>query len=519
MGGFSDLPKGGRLQRNELKRGLQEQAQSHKRPHLEQGSCSKPIQEYAPQAEVLDGEMLCGSGQHFCHTGTHVVKHTDDIPVPYSSSPVPVKCYSQDNQNGLVPTAQSPPSPKPEFLADLKAVNRSQHKDPAPLAFLLKTTPPLAIAMPDCTLGDLSTEDCSNGASSWQLSCSPKPKDEALGDPNHPTTCRDCPLEGISSNVLRTADARDGQLSLESAPQKYSNFPKTYSTSSTSLPGSSSPISSTNTCSAKKKLLSSSDTGESCSEDEGPSTSKRSRLALQAPGLCLGAFRSTDAKAAPFWNHLLPCARERPRVREFTGIFCTSTPFPASDRNVTGVTESILKGRFSPSGRIEGFTAEIGASGSYCPQHATLPVEVTYYDIAEHNAPSPFLGVIYLEPLGKKGYSVPKAGTIQVTLFNPNKTVVKMFLVTYNFGDMPVNHMTFLRHRIFLVPGQGTEHLLRVLIYLLNRFQSSKSGKIYLHNDIRLLFSRKSIEMDTGIPYELKSFTEVPKNPQYSPRV
>lgn len=53
--------------------------------------------------------------------------------------------------------------------------------------------------------------------------------------------------------------------------------------------------------------------------------------------------------------------------------------------------ESILKGRFAPSGRIEGFTAEIGASGSYCPQHATLPVDVTYFDISEHSAPSPFL--------------------------------------------------------------------------------------------------------------------------------
>lgn len=38
------------------------------------------------------------------------------------------------------------------------------------------------------------------------------------------------------------------------------------------------------------------------------------------------------------------------------------------------------------------------------------------------------------------------------TLFNPNKTVVKMFLVTYDFQDMPAHHMTFLRHRIFLVP-------------------------------------------------------------------
>lgn len=58
-----------------------------------------------------------------------------------------------------------------------------------------------------------------------------------------------------------------------------------------------------------------------------------------------------------------------------------------------------------------------------------------------------------------------------------------------------------------------------VLGFVFGRFQSSKSGKIYLHNDIRLLFSRKSIEVDTGIPYELKSFTEVPRNPKYSPRV
>lgn len=52
----------------------------------------------------------------------------------------------------------------------------------------------------------------------------------------------------------------------------------------------------------------------------------------------------------------------------------------------------------------------------------------------------------------------------------------------------------------------------------LSRFHSSKSGKVYLHDNIRLLFSRKSIEIDSGIPYELKSFTELPRNPCYSPR-
>ncbi|KAJ7425338.1 hypothetical protein BTVI_03202 [Pitangus sulphuratus] len=119
----------------------------------------------------------------------------------------------------------------------------------------------------------------------------------------------------------------------------------------------------------------------------------------------------------------------------------------------------------------------------------------------------------------------------QVTLFNP-KTLVKMFLVTYDFQDMPANHVTFLRHRIFRVPmGEeeratvspsnplGTSPPHKVLCYLMHlRFLSSKSGKIYLHNDIHLLFSCKSIKVYSGIPYELKSFTEMPRNPSYSPR-
>lgn len=56
-----------------------------------------------------------------------------------------------------------------------------------------------------------------------------------------------------------------------------------------------------------------------------------------------------------------------------------------------------------------------------------------------------------------------------------------MFLVTYNFGDMPVNHMTFLRHRIFLVPvedgvegkgeasaGGGAVDRKKILCYLIH---------------------------------------------------
>uniref|UniRef100_A0A8B9YYM7 Atos homolog protein B n=1 Tax=Buteo japonicus TaxID=224669 RepID=A0A8B9YYM7_9AVES len=287
-------------------------------------------------------------------------------------------------------------------------------------------------------------------------------------------------------------------------------------------------------CPAKRKLMPAGKVVvDSCSEDESLSPPVRKKRALPChpvPTAC----RSTDAKGAPFWNHLFPtakvsssadCTAVRRRLKSRLHLksgegqdWCLKVP------NASLLSqESVLKGRFAPSGRIEGFTAEIGASGSYCPQHATLPVDVTYFDISEHSAPSPFLGVIDLEALGKKGYSVPKAGTIQVTLFNPNKTVVKMFLVTYDFQDMPANHMTFLRHRIFLVPV-GEEEKATVapspsaLPLSPLRFHSSKSGKIYLHDDIRLLFSRKSIEVDSGISYELKSFTEIPRNPCYSPR-
>ncbi|EHB15060.1 hypothetical protein GW7_11392 [Heterocephalus glaber] len=172
--------------------------------------------------------------------------------------------------------------------------------------------------------------------------------------------------------------------------------------------------------------------------------------------------------------------------------------------------ESILNFHLDPPGVVDGFTAEVGASGVFCPTHLTLPVEVSFYSVSDDNTPSPYMGVITLEALGKRGYRVPPSGTIQVTLFNPNKTVVKMFVVMYDLRDMPANHQTFLRQRTFSVPvrpearrsvGKDSvrhteERLLRYLIHL--RFQSSRSGKIYLHRDVRLLFSRKSMEVDRG---------------------
>uniref|UniRef100_A0A671U2E0 Atos homolog protein A n=1 Tax=Sparus aurata TaxID=8175 RepID=A0A671U2E0_SPAAU len=232
-------------------------------------------------------------------------------------------------------------------------------------------------------------------------------------------------------------------------------------------------------------------------------------------------------KGLPWASGKRVCPKREGYTDESQQLFSASAP-PASLSLLGNFEECVLNYRLEPLGLVDGFTAEVGASGSFCPSHLTLPVEVSFYSVSDDNAPSPYMGVINLESLGKRGYRVPPSGTIQVTLFNPNKTVVKMFVVMYDLRAMPAGHQTFLRQRTFSVPVRrdtnnqtsrkalGHGRTLRYLVHL--RFQSSKSGKIYLHRDIRLLFSRKSMEVDSGAAYELQSFTESPIDPPFSPR-
>ncbi|NXO01624.1 F214B protein, partial [Rhinopomastus cyanomelas] len=467
------------------------------------GQASLDDEENFEDGLLVEEISLCGSAQHFSHSGLRVVEH---------------RCEGSPSH-----------SPKTSREDKLQDVSFSWPQHIACSTLHMRDSFPVSS-------GDQPTDCRDNGE---QASCH-----NLLHLDLHNIAQKAQLDSGGKREKPGSSPAHNSRATLTPEPSNLSSLEKT--------PCGSSQLSS---CSARRKLLPSGEVvADSCSEDESlspPAKKKRVLPCHPVPTAC----RSTDAKGAPFWNHLLPVAKNsadctvvgrrlksglRLKSRHLRSSLRRGTRSSAAPWATTTVShallgnfeESILKGRFAPSGRIEGFMAEIGASGSYCPQHATLPVDVTYFDISEHNAPSPFLGVIDLEALGKKGYSVPKAGTIQVTLFNPNKTVVKMFLVTYDFQDMPANHMTFLRHRIFLVPvGEeegggtttpsdtpGTSTPRRVLCYLMHlRFHSSKSGKIYLHDNIRLLFSRKSIEVDWGIPYELKSFTEMPRNPCYSP--
>lgn len=59
--------------------------------------------------------------------------------------------------------------------------------------------------------------------------------------------------------------------------------------------------------------------------------------------------------------------------------------------------ESVLNFRLDPLGVVEGFTAEVGANGVFCPTHMTLPVEVSFYSVSDDNAPSPYMVSAWLD--------------------------------------------------------------------------------------------------------------------------
>ncbi|THD28178.1 hypothetical protein D915_001052 [Fasciola hepatica] len=125
----------------------------------------------------------------------------------------------------------------------------------------------------------------------------------------------------------------------------------------------------------------------------------------------------------------------------------------SSQHLLVNFEESMLNGRIHPVGQVDGFMVELGASGSFVPDHARLPMQAYFFDLADDNTPSPYLGYADLSHLRHgKGYHLPKKGSVQLTLFNPNKFVVKMFVIGYDFEDMPPNSQTFLRQRTVYMP-------------------------------------------------------------------
>ncbi|XP_037824952.1 serine-rich adhesin for platelets [Lucilia sericata] len=247
--------------------------------------------------------------------------------------------------------------------------------------------------------------------------------------------------------------------------------------------------------------------------------------------------------------------------------------------------ECLLQRRLVPKIEVMGFKLLLGASGGFCPTQLTIPAAAYFYELKGETLSTPYLCEIRLP---RKGYTVPRCGTVQATLLNPMGTVVRMFVIPYDMRDMPTLHQTFIRQRILAdsgmesnndaksngvdqqfntneentpmcvnnkqqqpekpqpmeqpqqqqqrSPQSNNEHhlghfisaenmkSLRYSIHL--RFQTSRSGRLMLHTDIRLLISRRT-DCDTAAahakgvleaPNELITNTVMPTNPKYSAR-
>ena len=87
------------------------------------------------------------------------------------------------------------------------------------------------------------------------------------------------------------------------------------------------------------------------------------------------------------------CGSPKKKKRDPKKLLSTSAPASISGNNLLGnFEESVLNGRLEPVSTVEGFTAEIGASGSFQPRHLTFPVTVFFYTLCENSTvASPYL--------------------------------------------------------------------------------------------------------------------------------
>lgn len=180
------------------------------------------------------------------------------------------------------------------------------------------------------------------------------------------------------------------------------------------------------------------------------------------------------------------------------GSFSRSMSRTPPTQFLTSFEESLMAGRLpaTSANPVQGFVAEISAAGlGWSASRLRLPLTATYYNLPDEEAPSPYVGMIDLRQELRTAkhpgmLRVPSAGLVQVMICNPERTGIKVFLIKYDFRAMPPSTHTFLRQRTFVSSSPLSRGTLRYAIHV--RFVSSKRGHIYLHKDIRLIFSHRA---------------------------
>ncbi|XP_004364274.1 hypothetical protein CAOG_03435 [Capsaspora owczarzaki ATCC 30864] len=192
------------------------------------------------------------------------------------------------------------------------------------------------------------------------------------------------------------------------------------------------------------------------------------------------------------------------------------THTPATKTLVGSFEESILQGRMSTADAysIPGFTAELAVSGEgkQLP-HVSIPFSPVFYSLPGEDAPTPYVANIELAHRDDPGrhpalLKVPVRGMVQLAIFNPQQTGVRVFLVRYDHSEMPPRTKTFVRQRT--IDETFSNGAIRYLAHL--RFVCLKKS-VYLHGGIRVVFAHRTLDSAEG----LSVITDGPSNPRYIP--
>lgn len=117
-----------------------------------------------------------------------------------------------------------------------------------------------------------------------------------------------------------------------------------------------------------------------------------------------------------------------------------------------------------------------------------LPITTYFFNVSDDHTPSLYLGHSSIKPI-----RISKHSTIQATIFNPQGSVVKIFIVSIRVNIPPCSK-TFVRQRTYSMPKTlPIEEAKRSwLRYLINfPLVTDDKNRLFMHTEIKMLFANK----------------------------
>nr|CAD2182650.1 unnamed protein product [Meloidogyne enterolobii] len=144
-----------------------------------------------------------------------------------------------------------------------------------------------------------------------------------------------------------------------------------------------------------------------------------------------------------------------------------------SARLVCNFEESILSGRLTPSSIVDGYSLQLmvvptqsmvmaPGGGFFSVQRVKYPVQTFFFfnemggsSLNEISTRTPALLHLARCELDSGGIPIPRHCNLQAVLFNPQGSVIKIFMVEVDVRDMPPCSTTFIRQRTFCETKTG----------------------------------------------------------------